>query len=147
MRIGPLVITELMFQPPAGTGYDNVRDEFIEIRNNSSEWVALFDPAHPTNTWRIRGGVEFDFPENVSLPPGGILLVMNLDPVLEPWALNEFRGRFAVQAHIPIYGPLSGRLSNTGEEISLQRPDGWGRRSTSWDWTSNRRIVAAVPPR
>jgi hypothetical protein len=123
IQLGPLVITELMFQPTAVGGFDNTRDEFIEIRNNSSEWVPLYDPAHPTNTWRIRGGADFDFPENVSLPPGGILLVMNLDPVLEPWALNEFRARFAVPAQIPIHGPLKGKLSNMGERISLQRPD------------------------
>jgi hypothetical protein len=123
VRIGPLVITEVMFQPAGVGAFDNTRDEYLEIRNNSSEWVSLYDPAHRTNTWRIRGGADFDFPENVSLPPGGILLIMNLDPVLEPWALSEFRTRFAVPAQIPIFGPLKGKLSNTGERISLERPD------------------------
>jgi hypothetical protein len=123
VQIGPLVITEFMFQPEVFGVFDNTRDEFIEIRNNSSEWVALYDPAHRTNTWRIRGGADFDFPENVSLPPGGILLVMNLDPVLEPWALSDFRTRFSVPVNVPIYGPLRGKLSNTGERISLERPD------------------------
>ena len=123
IQIGPLVISELMFQPSAIGAFDNTRDEFIEIRNNSAEWVSLFDPAHRTNTWRIRGGADFDFPENVSLPPGGVLLVMNLDPVLELWALDEFKMRFSVPANVQIYGPLSGKLSNSGERISLQRPD------------------------
>ena len=123
VRIGPLVVTEMMFHPLPVATFDNTRDEFIEIRNASAQTVPLFDPTHATNTWRIRGGADFDFPENVSLATGGILLVVNFDPILEPWAEAQFRSRFAVPSGVPIYGPLRGKLSNLSERISLQRPD------------------------
>jgi hypothetical protein len=123
VKIGPLVVTEMMFQPMAVGAFDNTRDEFIEIRNSSAQTVPLYDPVHWTNTWRIRGGADFDFPVNVSLAPGELLLVVNFDPVLEPWAETAFRTKFAVPAGVRIYGPLSGKLSNTGERVSLQRPD------------------------
>ncbi|HEX7860941.1 MAG TPA: lamin tail domain-containing protein [Verrucomicrobiae bacterium] len=123
IKLGPLVVTEFMFQPSPVATFDNTRDEFIEIRNNSAQSVPLFDPAHATNTWRIRGGVDFDFPQNISLAPGALLLVVNFNPLLEPWAETQFRSRFNVPASVPFFGPLSGKLSNTGEQISLQRPD------------------------
>ena len=123
IKVGPLVISEMMFQPlPVGT-FDNTRDEFIEIRNSSAQAAPLFDPAHTTNTWRLRGGADFDFPENVTLAPGGMLLVVNFDPQFEPWAEAEFRAQYGVPAEVPILGPLRGKLSNTSERISLQHPD------------------------
>ena len=42
--------------------------------------AALFDPLRPTNTWRVRGGIELDFPRGVILPPGGWLLLVNFAP-------------------------------------------------------------------
>jgi len=123
LSLGPLVVTEVMFQPALVGTFDNTRDEFIEIRNSSPQTVTLYDPAHATNTWRLRGAADFDFPRNVSLAPGGILLVVNFDPNMEPWAAAEFRSRFGVPASVPIFGPLQGKLSNNGERISLQRPD------------------------
>ncbi len=123
VKVGPLVITEMMFFPqPIGT-YDNVRGEFIEIRNNSAQTVPLYDPAFPQNTWRIRGGIDFDFPEGLSLAPGALLLVVNFSPEFEPWAATDFRTRFSVPAAIPLVGPFKGNLDNGGERLSLQRPD------------------------
>lgn len=124
MIVGPAVITELMFQPAPIGAFDNERDEYIEIRNSSrSENVALFDPVRPANTWRIRGGADFDFPTGITLVPQGMALVVNFDPALEPWLEAEFRTRFNVPAGVRIFGPLRGKLSNTGERIALQRPD------------------------
>jgi hypothetical protein len=65
-RISPVVISEIMYHPPdipTGTeSLDNTRDEFIELCNVTQGPVPLFDPLFPTNTWRIRSGVDFDFP-------------------------------------------------------------------------------------
>jgi len=53
-QVGPVVISEIMFEPPRLGTNDNVRDEYIELYNSSSVPVPLFDSLHPTNTWRFR---------------------------------------------------------------------------------------------
>jgi hypothetical protein len=123
VRHGPLVVSEMMFQPSPAGAFDNTRDEFLEIRNVSPQSVPLFDPVNPGNTWRIRGGVDFDFPSGTTLAAGSLLLVVNFDPNLEPWAEAQFRSRFSVPGGVPVLGPMAGKLSNTGERVSLQRPD------------------------
>src|SRR5439155_2619047 len=56
-KIGPVVISEIMYHPPDLGTNDNVRDEFIELYNVSDHTVALYDANFPTNTWRLRSGV------------------------------------------------------------------------------------------
>jgi len=57
-RVGPVVITEVLYEPvPIMEGTNAVDDtlnEFIELENITSEAVPLFDPARPHNTWRLR---------------------------------------------------------------------------------------------
>ncbi len=118
-RLSPLVINEIHFHP-AGT---NNPDEFLELHNPTSQPVSLFDPAAPTNTWRIRDGISFEFPYNVEVPPGGFVLLVEFDPEQEPDTLASFRGRFNVPAGVPILGPYRGSLSNGGEAIELLSPD------------------------
>ncbi|HTD65358.1 MAG TPA: lamin tail domain-containing protein, partial [Candidatus Limnocylindria bacterium] len=67
--VGPLVIDEVHYHPPDFPGgIDNEIDEFIEILNASAAPAPLYDAAHPTNTWRLRDAVDFDFPTNVTVP-------------------------------------------------------------------------------
>ena len=62
-RVGPLVLNEIMYHPPdLGIDEDNVADEYIELCNITTIEVPLFDPSAATNTWRLRGGVNFNFP-------------------------------------------------------------------------------------
>src|SRR5207248_9211343 len=99
--VGPIVINEIMYQPPSPDGIeDNTVDEYIELLNLTSNSVALFDPAAPTNTWKFKGGVDYTFPQNVTLPPGGFVLVVNFDPIIDPVALAEFRSRFKLGANV-----------------------------------------------
>ena len=74
-RIGPVVISELMYGPATG------QDEFIELVNISSQTISLYDQQFPENRWRF-DGVDFTFPENAALEPGGIALVVPLPPEL-----------------------------------------------------------------
>ena len=60
--VGPVVISEIMYQPPPLGANNNTSDEFIELHNTSAQAVPLYDPAHLTNTWHVRGAVDFDFP-------------------------------------------------------------------------------------
>jgi hypothetical protein len=119
-RVGPVVISEVHYQPLGGA-VD--LDEFIELHNFSASSVPLYDVNYPTNSWRLRSGITFDFPLDTSIPAGGYLLVVSFDPVLTPSMLTDFRARFGVPPLVPVLGPFSGRLSNSGEEARLLHPD------------------------
>ena len=108
-RVGPVVLNEIQYHPAPG------QVEFIEVKNITSTNVPLFDPAFPTNTWRLTGA-DFSFPTNVTLPPGGLALIADSDPAL-------FRSRFGIPAAVPVFGPFGGNLQDSGERLELQRPD------------------------
>ncbi|PYJ59276.1 MAG: hypothetical protein DME24_13385, partial [Verrucomicrobia bacterium] len=123
--VGPIVINEIMYQPASvgGSLDEDTSAEFIELRNITSTNVSLFDPAAVTNTWKIGGGVGFAFPQNVILPAGGFLLVVNFDPAVNPTVPAAFRTKYGVAPGVPLYGPYGGNLNNTGESIELFKPD------------------------
>jgi hypothetical protein len=122
-KVGPVVINELMYHPPGAGTIDNTLDEYVELHNFSAVAVTLYDPAHPANTWRLRNGVSFIFPQSVTLPAGGYLVVVSFDPVASPAQLAAFRGLYGIAASVPVVGPYSGKLENGGESVELYRPD------------------------
>jgi hypothetical protein len=107
-RVGPVVISEIMYHPPPGG------DEFVELRNIATTNVALFDSAAPTNRWRL-DGLAFAFPSNVTMQAGSFMLLVSGDP-------SVFRAKYGVPASVPIFGPWAGELQNSGERLELQRP-------------------------
>jgi hypothetical protein len=121
--VGPVVFTEIMYNPPMLGTNDNTRDEFLEIRNMSGATVSLFDPAYPTNRWRLRGGVDFDFPGGMSIPAGGTLLIVGFDPATNAAEASAFKAVYGLPSDASLLGPWSGKLDNGGERIELQRPD------------------------
>lgn len=130
--LGPVVINEIMYRPPdIGGTNDNSADEYVEIYNLTDNAVPLFDPAFPTNAWRLRGGADFDFPTNISLPPHGYALIANFDPQTNATALAAFRALYGLPANLPIFGPYQGKLNNGGEEVKLTRPDAPGLSGTN----------------
>ena len=108
-RVGPLVINEVMYHPALGY------DEFVELFNLSATNVLLYDAAFPTNSWKLTG-LNYTFSNNVSVPPGGYLLVVAMDPA-------AFRTKYAVPAPVQILGPFPGVLQDSGERLRLERPD------------------------
>ncbi|MDD1750890.1 MAG: lamin tail domain-containing protein, partial [Methanothrix sp.] len=144
-RMGPLVINEIMYHPPdiiVGTNrIDDSTNEFIEIYNPTADPVALydtnglyFDPNIPpwdtqpfadgrTNTWRLRGEVDFEFPTNLVLNAGRYLLVVNFSPT-NTAELDAFRQRYYIPTNFNrIFGPYRGKLGNGSGSVELQRPD------------------------
>jgi hypothetical protein len=122
--VGPVVVSEILFNPTQAGTSNTVAlpdDEFVELHNNSSRPVPLFDPSFPGNTWRLRGGVDFDFPPGITLAPFEHALVVRFDPVSA--AATEFRTRRSLPVTTRLVGPFTGRLSDTGEELRLERPD------------------------
>ncbi len=118
-----VVIHEIHYQPPALDPYNATTDEFIELLNRSSLPAPLFDLAHRENAWRLRGGVEFDLPPQLTLPPQGFLVLVSFDPQTDRGALQSFRARFGLDADTPIVGPWRGRLNNAGDRVRLLKPD------------------------
>jgi hypothetical protein len=108
-RAGPVVISEIHYHP------DDGGSEFLELLNISEAPVALFDAEFPTNTWRING-IGFSFPPDITLAPGALLLVVETNPVV-------FRATHNVPEQVMIFGPYSGKLDNSGENIELRAPD------------------------
>jgi hypothetical protein len=122
-RVGPVVISEIMYHPPDLGTNDNVSDEFIELRNITTVPVPLYDPLFPANVWHLRNAVEFDFPLGTVLAPGATLLVVSFDPVNNTGALSDFRARYGLGLDAPIVGPYRGKLANDTDDIELRRPD------------------------
>ncbi len=120
--VGPIVLAEIMYHPPDRNGADNDLDEFIELHNFTTQPVALFDPSIPTNTWRLRNAVDFDFPSNTILSPRGFLLVVGFSPT-NTAQLAAFRTTYNLPSATPVLGPWTGKLDNSADAIELLRPD------------------------
>ncbi|MGZ8920232.1 MAG: lamin tail domain-containing protein, partial [Limisphaerales bacterium] len=116
-KVGPIVISEIMFHPP-GT---NDALEFVELHNVSAGPVTLQHPLHAANTWRLRKGVEFEFPSGIVIPAGGWLVVVSFDPMADPASRAIFQQAYGSAA--TLVGPYRGKLSNGGDVIELQKPD------------------------
>jgi hypothetical protein len=106
--IGPVVFTEIMYNPRPG------ESEYVELKNISTNTVALFDVSRPANTWRV-SGLNFEFPINTVLAPGEVALVVSGN-------VTAFRQRYAIPVQRQVFS-FSGSLQNNGETIALQRPD------------------------
>ncbi|MBA4149759.1 MAG: lamin tail domain-containing protein [Verrucomicrobia bacterium] len=108
-RIGPVVINEIRYRPLPGD------EPFIELKNITGSPVKLYDPAFPTNRWKLNG-VGFTFPGNIEVPANGLVLLISGNPA-------AFRSNNNVPVDVPIFGPWSGVLQSAGELLQLQKPD------------------------
>jgi len=68
------------------------------------------------------GGISFTFPTNISIPAGGVALVVPFDPG-DAQSLAAFRARYNItNSTLQIFGPWSGKLGNRGDRVALERP-------------------------
>ncbi len=98
-----VVLNELMYNPPGSL--DDL--QYIELFNKSPKPVNL-------DGWHFKTGLEFVFPTNTPLIPGGFL-VLSKNPA-------AFRKHFG--ANIPVLGPFKGKLKHGGERIELVTASG-----------------------
>ena len=115
-----MVISEIMYFATNALG-ENPDFEVIQLENITGADVPLFDPAYPTNTWRLRDGVAFDFPTNTSPAAGARLLLVGFSPT-DPELLDTFRLQHGVAGTVPIFAPWAGRLDNNGDSLELYAP-------------------------
>lgn len=121
--IGPIVIHEIHYHPPDVGTNDNVIDEFIELKNIANTAIPLYDPLYPTNTWRLRDAVDYEFPIGKQMSAGSLLLLTSFDPQRDPIALAAFRSKYGVPADVEILGPYRGKLDNGADKVELYKPD------------------------
>jgi hypothetical protein len=124
--VGPLVVSEIMYHPPELYKYagnmDDSLSEYIELRNISASPLPLFDATAPTNTWHLENAVTYAFPTNVTVDAGAIVIVVGFDPA-NAWKLGPFRQRYGIPAGVPVFGPWTGKLANSGAAVVLTMPD------------------------
>ncbi len=111
-----VVFNELMYHPASS----EAAMEWVELHNEMAVNMDL-------SGWSLAGGVDFRFAEGTVLPGGGYLVV-----AVNPAALVAATGATNV------FGPFTGRLSNSGETLELrnnnQRLMDSVRYRTSGDW-------------
>lgn len=93
-----ITFNEIMYHP-AG---DDPRLEWIELYNQMSVNMDV-------SNWRIEGGIEFRFPTNTTFNANTYLII-----AADPGAFTAATGVTNV------FGPFSGRLSNSGETLRLR---------------------------
>jgi hypothetical protein len=120
-RVGPIVISEIMYHPPPVGTNENLGEEFIELHNFGQVPLPLYDLTHLTNGWRLRDAVSFQFTSGHTIPAGGCLVVVGFDPATNGASLTNFRAKYGTNA--VLVGPWSGRLDNAGESVELVAPD------------------------
>ena len=120
-----LVINEVMYHP----GGDDPDHEYVEICNVSGETISLFEGGL---TWRLSGGIDFAFPTGTTIAAGQCLAVVSFDPD-DPLQADEKQAFLSAyrqyDGETQLFGPFSGKLSNTSDRITLeqpQEPDGTG---------------------
>lgn len=93
---GSLVFNEILYHPPS--------DEELE-------WIELYNPMvldMDLSGWSLSGAVSYDFPDETVLAAGGYLVV-----AADPTRLADEAGV------VDALGPWEGRLSNSGERLTL----------------------------
>ncbi|WP_035609871.1 lamin tail domain-containing protein [Haloferula sp. BvORR071] len=96
------VINEFHFKPEDGTSLE----EFIEIHNPST------DNALNLSGWKLADAVEYTFPNDTTVAPGGYLVVAE-----NPAVILAKYGKSAL-------GPWTGKLSSGGDDIELWNAGG-----------------------
>ena len=103
-RVEEVVLNEIMYHPIS----DDDADEFVELHNRSSQPVNLAG-------WRLAQGVSYTFPAGASIPGGGYVVVGR--------NVERLRANHAQLTAANSFGNWSGSLRNSGERLSLSKPD------------------------
>ena len=108
-------ISELMFNP-SQPGNDF---EYIQLENTGTG-THVFE--NSTGTYRIDGGVEFDFPPGTTLSAGEHLWILSFNPT-NTVKLNLFCSAYGLTAANETFlGGYKGELSARGDRVALERP-------------------------
>jgi hypothetical protein len=123
-EVGPVVVSEIFSSPTRdGDVLGQNEIEFIELVNSQSSPVLLGGPIGQAFSWRLRGGIRYNFPAGVELGPFESMVLVSFDPDLDDALLSAFRGRWNIPEKVVVLGPFTGRLDNSGDTVRLERAD------------------------
>ena len=91
-RAEQVVFSEIMYHPP------DTRPEYVEVYNNTA---TPFDIAQ----WRLRGGVDYDFPAFAAGNPARTFLKPFERILLSPVDEGTLRAVYNIPPNVRIYGP------------------------------------------
>ena len=97
-----LVFNEIMFHPAT----NEATMEWVELYNQMAVDVDI-------SGWSLDNGINYTFPANSIAPGGGFIVV-----AVNPGTLTAATGS------TNLFGPFSGRLSNSGETLQLRNNSG-----------------------
>ena len=113
-KVGPVVINEIMYNPPSG----NQNEEYIELHNITGTLVSLYryDKSAP---WKFTDGIDYTFSSGppVTIPPYGYVMVVKDITVF----IAKYGG---MPPGVQVLFDYSGMLSNAGESLELGMPNG-----------------------
>jgi hypothetical protein len=121
-KVGPVVISEILYQALPEVTTPDPLNEFIEIENITSQAVSLFDPLASSNVWQLNDTIAFAFPPGTTLAANRFAVLVSFDPIASPVLLARFRTRYAVDPSVPIFGPYTGNLTSDGGPVGLYEP-------------------------
>ncbi len=100
----PVVINEIMYHPIS----ESNNDEYIELYNRSAGPVDL-------SSWRLQGGISYQFPENVQIPAHGYVVVAeNATNLIAKYTQLNASNTF---------GNYDGKLGDGGDTVRLSMPE------------------------
>ncbi len=113
-KVGPIVISEIMYNP---AGYGDENAEYIELHNimNYSVTLQEYDPCISADVpWQFTEGFEFTFPLSTTIPAYGYLIVAK--------NVTSFTNAYG-NPGVPVLGPFGdGKLSNDTENVEISMP-------------------------
>jgi hypothetical protein len=114
-RVGPLIISEVMYHPRPPEGRAPIDFEFIEIYNPTDETVDL-------TGWRVRGTADFDFPDGTELAAGEAAVIVPFD-LTDGEKLSAFQEHYGIDLSVKILGGHDDPMDDLGGTVRLERPD------------------------
>jgi hypothetical protein len=99
-----VIINEIMYHAISG----NSDDDWLEIYNPTTFPIYIED-------WRLRGGIEYQFPNDTFIEAGAYVIVAK--------NRNQFYANYPGVNRALVFGNYDGNLANSGERIVLSRPE------------------------
>ena len=104
--VADVVINELHYNPVDDGFEAGSLREFIELHNPGPATIDV-------SGYTFTKGIGYTFPEGITLDSGGYLVLARV-PTHRTWRGKPYQ----------VFGPYDGKLSNSGEQLTLKRPDG-----------------------